>query len=80
MKRVLRRVKLDLTKKLSKTFLKCVVFIVLFSMLFSSLYIQNISKQLENSIVGEFDIYAEINPNIHEEGMELESFLQETAE
>ena len=80
MKRILRRVKLDLTKKFSKTFLKCVVFTILFSMLFSSLYIQNISKQLENSIVGEFDIYAEINPNIQEEGMELETFLQETSE
>ena len=64
MNKILRRVKLDLTKKHEKSLLKCVVFIILFSMLFTSLYIENISKQIEDSIIKEFDILLEINPNI----------------
>lgn len=64
MKRILRRVKMNLTKKFRKNLLKCVVFIILFSMLFTSLYIQNVSKNLENNIISKFDIYIEIDPNI----------------
>ena len=78
MKKILRRVKLDLIKKLEKSLLKCVVFIILFSMLFTSLYIQNISKQLEDSIIQEFDILIEINPNISIWVKNYDNYFEET--
>lgn len=80
MKKILRRVKLDLTKKFGKNLLKCVVFIVLFSMLGSSLYIQSIAKRLEDSIVEKFDIYVDINPNIDSEETNMDTYLQKTIE
>ena len=76
--KILRRVKLDLTKKYEKSLLKCVVFIILFSMLFTSLYIQNISKQLEDSIMKEFDILLEINPNILTYDDKITNFYEQT--
>ena len=76
--KILRRVKLDLTKKYEKSLLKCVVFIILFSMLFTSLYIQNISKQLEDSIIKEFDILLEINPNISTYDDKIINFYERT--
>ena len=78
MNKILRRVKLDLIKKYEKSLLKCVVFIILFSMLFTSLYIQNISKQLEDSIIKEFDIMLEINPNISTYDDKTTTFYERT--
>lgn len=80
MKKILRRVKLNLTKRIEKSLLKCVVFIIMFSMLFTSLYIQNISKELENSIIEELDILLEINPNITKYNEEIEDFYNQTIE
>ena len=78
MKRILRRVKMNLTKQFGKNLLKCVVFIVLFSMLFTSLYIQNIAKNLEKNIIDKFDIYIEIDPNIYYSEVSQEEQKEQT--
>lgn len=61
MKRILRRVKMNLTKQTGRLALKCVVFFLFFTMLFTSVYIDKVSKQLENNILSNYDIYTEIN-------------------
>ena len=61
MSRILRRVKMNLTKQTGRLALKCVVFFLFFTMLFTSIYIDRVSKQLENNILSNYDIYTEIN-------------------
>ena len=66
MKKILRRVKMNLMRKSGRFVLKCVVFLLFFTMLFTSVYIQHVSKQLENNILSNYDIYVEISSRLHE--------------
>lgn len=66
MKRILRRVKMNLMRRPTKIILKCVVFLLFFTMLFTSIYIQHVSKQLENNILSNYDIYVEIKSQLYE--------------
>ena len=52
---------MNLTKQTGRLALKCVVFFLFFTVLFTSVYIDKVSKQLENNILSNYDIYTEIN-------------------
>lgn len=64
MKRIMNRIWLNLVKQKGRMILKCIVFLLFFTMLFTSVYINHVSKQLENNILSNYDIYVEISSRL----------------
>ena len=84
MKKILRRVKLNLLNKTTKFALKCVVFLLFYTLLFTSIYIDHTSKQLEYSILKNYDIHVEIDSDILDKRwsseISIDQYHQETKE
>lgn len=63
MRKIMRRIELDLRKKTSSWLLKIAVFTMLFSLLFTSILIYSVSNQINENIISRFDLISGVLSN-----------------